>query len=491
MKLQYRITLLIFAILLVVGVAGAFVMLSFQRHNVDSQFEESALTVAKVLRYSLTEELMEVDRGHIQEAVTLAAERPLINEVVIFSNTQVVYASGEVPEIGQRRNDEELAQTLSTGEVVNRAEKQYGNNELCVILPVYNEPRCHTCHGSEASILGAIEVGFDRSQMDAQIWDQTLIMGLIAGVTFVAVGVALAFTFRSAVVKPLYKLTTSARRFAQGDFSARADVKTDDEVGTVARTFNEMAERVQQYADALEDSKRELEQRVQDRTTQLQQMAMVRGQLLERLISAQEEERRRIARELHDEAGQSLTMMMMDLARAIDALPKEAVEAKEKLSQSRSLAAQTLEDLRKLIYDLRPEVLDQLGLVPALRSYVKSRLEAENIKTKLHFAGLGDRLSPQIETTLFRIVQEAITNIIRHSGASNVSIEVKRTDSQVSATIVDNGKGFDVEAALKATESWGLRGIRERVAVVGGELSVESGDGQGTRIMFQIPLGSA
>jgi len=148
MKLQYRITLLIFAILLVVGVAGAFVMLSFQRHNVDSQFEESALTLAKVLRYSLTEELMEVDRGHIQEAVALAAERPLINEVVIFSNTQVVYASGEISEIGQQRNDEELAQTLSTGEVVNRAEKQYGNNELCVILPVYNEPRCHTCHGS-------------------------------------------------------------------------------------------------------------------------------------------------------------------------------------------------------------------------------------------------------------------------------------------------------------------------------------------------------
>jgi signal transduction histidine kinase len=210
--------------------------------------------------------------------------------------------------------------------------------------------------------------------------------------------------------------------------------------------------------------------------------------LLERLISAQEEERRRIARELHDEAGQALTMIMMDLSRAMGALPSEAEEAKERLSQSRRLTEQTLDELRKLIYDLRPEVLDQLGLIPALRSYAKSRLEAENIKTTFHFEGLKERLSPQVETTLFRIIQEAVTNIIRHASASNVSVDVVRKYSFVAATIIDDGKGFDVEAALEAPESWGLRGIRERVAVVGGDLSIESKPLQGTRIRFEIPL---
>lgn len=215
---------------------------------------------------------------------------------------------------------------------------------------------------------------------------------------------------------------------------------------------------------------------------------VVRGQLLERLISAQEEERLRVARELHDEAGQALSAIMMDLARAIDELPSEAVEAKKRLLQSRSLAAQTLTELRKLIYDLRPEVLDQLGLAPALRSYVKSRLETQHIKVQFSFSGLEDRLPSRMELTLFRIIQEATTNIVRHSGASMVNIRVAVTDSRVTATIEDDGNGFDVEAALQASDSWGLRGIQERISVVEGELHIESEPGKGTRIRFQIPL---
>jgi len=217
-------------------------------------------------------------------------------------------------------------------------------------------------------------------------------------------------------------------------------------------------------------------------------MATLRGQLLERLSSAQEEERRRIARELHDEAGQALTVIMMDLARVINALPDEATEARERVSQSRAMAAQTLAELRKLINDLRPEVLDQLGLVPALRSYAKRRLDSENIEARLRFEGLEGRLDPRIETTLFRVIQEASTNIIRHSKATTVDIEIARSDSVVRTTIVDNGKGFDVESAFDAPMSWGLRGIRERIAVVGGELTIESAEGKGTRIEFTIPL---
>ncbi len=256
----------------------------------------------------------------------------------------------------------------------------------------------------------------------------------------------------------------------------------------MARSFNEMAERVEQHASALEVSKKELEETVMERTRQLEDTVGIRGQLLERLISAQEEERHRVARELHDEVGQALSAIMLDLARAIDELPSEAVEAKQRLLQSRSLAAQTLAELRKLIYDLRPEVLDQLGLAPALRSYVKSRLEAKDIKVRFSFSGLEDRLPSRMEINLFRIIQEATTNIIRHSGASLVNIKVAVTDSRVTATIEDDGTGFGVEAALQSPESWGLRGIRERVGVVGGQLTIESEPGQGTSIRFQIPL---
>lgn len=481
MKLQYKITLFILIILLVAGAVGAIVTLRSQRQAAISQFEESALALAWAFQNSLEYSMLKADREHIQEVVARMASGHLINELVILSNTQKVYVSGRISEIGAVRNDKEIARALASGETVTRTKEMYGRDELSVILPVTNKPECYSCHGSEAMILGAIEIGLDKGSLDAQIREQTMLMALIGVITLVAIGAAMSFMFRSAIVNPLSKLAASARRIARGDFSARAEVERKDEVGMVASTFNEMAKRVEQHA-------RTLEEKVQQRTQQVQQMATARGQLLERLISAQEEERRRIARELHDEAGQALTRIMMDLARALEALPSEATEAREKLSQSRSLAAQTLAELRKLIYDLRPEVLDQLGLVPALRSYAKSRLGAENIEVRLIFSGLTDRVSPQLELTLFRIIQEAITNIIRHSGASRVNIQVTLRESVITAAVEDNGRGFDVEAALQAPDSWGLRGIRERVAVVGGKLNIESEIGKGTRVQFQIPL---
>ena len=488
MKLQYKITLMIFAFLLLVGVPGAILLRYSQTRSATHQFEDSAHTIGLALYDSLMHDMKDANRANLQDAVARIAERPLINEVIIVSSNQVVRASGEPWEIGETRDDPDIATAMASGEIVTRTESQYGSDELCVILPVFNGPDCFPCHGTDAAVLGAIEIGLDRSHLESQIENQTLIMGLIAGITFLIVGGGLAFMFRSIVASPLLKLAASAQLIARGDFSARAEVRSSDEIGTVALSFNEMAERVQQYAGDLEDSKRDLEQKVEDRTIQLQQMATLRGQLLERLSSAQEEERRRIARELHDEAGQALTVIMMDLARAMNTLPDEATEARERVSQSRAMAAQTLAELRKLINDLRPEVLDQLGLVPALRSYAKRRLDSENIEARLRFEGLEGRLDPRIETTLFRVIQEASTNIIRHSKATTVDIEIARSDSVVRTTIVDNGKGFDVEAAFDAPMSWGLRGIRERIAVVGGELTLESAEGKGTRIEFTIPL---
>lgn len=463
-------------------------MLYLQRQTTVAHFTESTVALAAMLRDSLERDMLLANREHVQDSVTLMALRKPVNDVTILSNQRKVYASSETSVIGEIRDDESISQVFTSGKTVTGVENRYGNKSLYVIFPVWNKPDCYSCHGSASEILGAIEIGVDSHMLDRQIQEQTLTMAVIAGVTFVIVGGVLTYVLRSAVANPMSKLAASARRIAGGDLSARVEIERDDEVGMVGRSFNEMAEQVEQHAQALEVSKKELEETVQERTRQLQETVGIRGQLLESLISAQEEERHRVARELHDEVGQALSAIMMDLARAIDGLPDEAAEAKQKLTQSRALAAQTLAELRKLIYDLRPEVLDQLGLAPALRSYVKSRLEAQDIKARLSFSGLENRLPSRMEITLFRIIQEATTNVVRHSGASMVSIKVSATDSRVEAVIQDNGQGFDVAAALQASESWGLRGIRERVNVVGGQLSIESTPGKGTRIRFQVPL---
>jgi signal transduction histidine kinase len=214
----------------------------------------------------------------------------------------------------------------------------------------------------------------------------------------------------------------------------------------------------------------------------------IQEQLLGKVIRAQEEERKRVARELHDEVGQALTIIMMDLAQTRDILPNEATEARKRVSQSRSVAERTLTDLRKLIYELRPEVLDQLGLVAALRSYIKSRLQTEDIKVQLNLNDMQNQLTLEVETILFRVVQEAINNILRHSRATIVEIEMEIEDSMVIATVKDNGIGFNVEAKLTNIESFGLLGIRERVAIVGGGLSIESKAGYGSCLKVSIPL---
>jgi signal transduction histidine kinase len=219
----------------------------------------------------------------------------------------------------------------------------------------------------------------------------------------------------------------------------------------------------------------------------VQQLAAVRGRLLGSLISAQEEERRRIARELHDETGQTVSSIMLELARVRDALPPDQTEARDKLSAARELAQRTLQGLRDLINDLRPEVLDQLGLEPAVRSYIRSRLESRGVKAKLDCSGLDGRVPPEVETTAFRVIQEAVANT-RHSGATSVDIRMEATDSTLTGAVTDDGKGFDVDAAMQAAGSWGLRGMRERVSVTGGNLSIESEPGRGTRVEFQIPL---
>jgi signal transduction histidine kinase len=491
MKLQYKIILLTLAIALVIGIIGATAMIRLSRQNSIANFEESALLLAEAINDYLDHDMVRASREHIQDAVASIAAGDYINEVVIFSNTQKIYASAEIEEIGTARDDEEIEQTLISGEITTRTEDQYGNSEFCVILPILNKPECNTCHGTSSEILGAVEVGINRESLVAELREESLIIVVIGGLSFIGVAVGLTFGLRRAVVNPLSRLADTAHLIAGGDLSARADIKGKDEVGMVSHTFDEMAEQVEQYALSLEDSNIELERRVQERTEQIEQMATERGQLLEKLITVQEEERRRVARELHDEAGQALSVIMMDLARTMETLPGDESPIKEKLSHLRSLSAEALQDVRKLINDLRPDVLDQLGLVPALRSYIKSHLEENNFKVKFRFTGLNDRLPPQIEVIIFRVIQESITNIIRHSGADTVNIQAIAKDSVISGTITDNGRGFNIEKALSAQKSWGLHGMRERVAIAGGQLDIESTPGKGTTVKFNIPLRGA
>jgi signal transduction histidine kinase len=202
-----------------------------------------------------------------------------------------------------------------------------------------------------------------------------------------------------------------------------------------------------------------------------------------RVVEAQESERRRLALELHDETGQALTSILLGL-KAIRASSSEQ-DAAQAEADLRALIVQALQDVRALAVELRPAALDDFGLVPALRRLAETFAERSGIETSVE-ASVEERLSTEIETTLYRVVQEALTNVVKHAGAAHVSIVVSSRDSSVAVTVDDDGRGFDTDAVR--TSALGLLGMRERLALVGGTLTVESSPDAGTTLAAQVPL---
>ncbi|MBI2759052.1 MAG: PAS domain S-box protein [Chloroflexi bacterium] len=225
---------------------------------------------------------------------------------------------------------------------------------------------------------------------------------------------------------------------------------------------------------------------------ELQEKERLRAELLAKAIQVQEDERRRIARELHDETGQSLNAMVFGLKAAEAALSTNPAQAREVVARLKSAAGDTVRELQTIIYDLRPSLLDDLGLTPALRWYAETRLESEGVRVIWNISGVERRLSPEVETALFRIGQEAITNIAKYASAGEVDMELLFEENRVVLTIKDDGSGFDIEDILthpiEDGRGLGLLGMRERVELLRGKFEVASTPGSGTYIRAELPV---
>jgi PAS domain S-box-containing protein len=269
----------------------------------------------------------------------------------------------------------------------------------------------------------------------------------------------------------------------------------------------EVAER-QRAETQLRGARDELEQRVRERTAELARANSVllneigerrRAEdslrdyserlkiLSRRLMDVQEIERRYIARELHDEIGQTLTGLKLSLAMCSH---PESERAEASFARAEMLVDQLIARARKLSLDLRPGMLDDLGLLPALLWYIEQYTAQTNVKVAFKSSGLDDRrLAPEVETAAYRIVQEALTNIARHSGVTQASVRAWTDGCVLTLEVEDGGCGFDPELVLAARESSGLAGMRERATILGGRLAVESQAGTGTRLTAELLIG--
>jgi PAS domain S-box-containing protein len=221
-------------------------------------------------------------------------------------------------------------------------------------------------------------------------------------------------------------------------------------------------------------------------SAELRSSEEARVRLLRRLVIAQEEERRRIARDLHDHLGQQLTSLRLKL-EAVRSVTPDLADVQATLTQADALLTRIDRDIDFLSWELRPAALDDLGLKAVLENYVSEWSHHSNVRARFHTEGLGDeRVAPEIEATLYRIAQEALNNVARHARAQSVGVVLERRGRTLSLVIEDDGVGFD--ASTISNTMIGLVGMRERAAVVGGSLDIEPTPGGGTTVLARVPL---
>ena len=306
---------------------------------------------------------------------------------------------------------------------------------------------------------------------------QTVLLGAV--VLLVVSGLVLSRAVSRSVVTPIERLSRQAEALREGDLSQPIEVQGDREVRVLASTLDGARRQLAATLTELEDLNESLEHQVADRTRKLRAQDAQRKHLVRRLLYAGEEERRRIARELHDEISQLLAVIQLSLADVERDTPE--------LRKARKLLSKTQKEVHRIIYDLRPSILDDLGLAAAVRWYADNYLTPRGLEIHLEVEE-GLDLPEEVEISVFRIYQEIVTNILRHSRAESVSIELYIRDSRLVLAVEDDGIGFSPSEWAPGA---GVTGMRERADLIGAELEIDSEPGLGTQVQLEIPLDHA
>lgn len=367
---------------------------------------------------------------------------------------------------------------------------------------------CHTCHDGDQgrttdlmAFVSARTLGWGvrvREPESSALAETSRLRTTLLALGPVLLGLGLLFAYGAAqsLLRPLGVLTRTAERIAAGNMEPPIPDLGRDEVGRLGRSLEHMRSTIKTSMDTIEEDNAMLERRVEERTAELKglyaQLAErdeARSRLLRQVITAQEDERKRLARELHDETCQTISALNMRLETAVARLPQGADSAP--LLEARNLAVRTLDELHRLIYDLRPSVLDDLGLWSAIRWYAERQLKPRGVAVQCELSDVERRLPPLMETALFRAAQEAISNIARHANAEHALIQCSFQGDVLTIEIEDDGNGFEPSEVRRPREEghgWGLLGITERVEALGGSVVIDTAPGQGARLLITVPV---
>ena len=594
---------------------------------------------------------------HIQAEINTIARQDQIDGIsLVLTTGEIIHSS--TPSLVNDNLDPYFVQTVLRKEYPAIFSSEENEDRVISVTPVMNSEKCVSCHTQSDRVLGLISVDINTELMNQHLKEETILIASLGGVLFVVLGASLGVLLRKTVLNPLSLLSTSTGKLAGGDYSTRVQNSRNDEIGSLAKSINQMAENVQKRNHELEESNQEitklntnLEDRIHQRTRELtslnqvldivnrsseqdslltdslsvilfengldlgmvhkqntvtdsmtcisqshssksidistdteeilqiceevfssgemkivdnfisrksssqpegniesgksmiclplksdrqilgtisfvgrtsvgfrkqlihvlsaaaeaisialekihvtqlaEKVNRIREQLLEKLIYAQEEERRRISRELHDSTSQSLAALAFKLENLSDDLPENFDDTRSRLEDMKEQIIETMDDIRELALELRPTVLDDLGLARAIRFYANEYLGKRNIEVDFNFNNFDWKMPTYTETMIFRIAQEAMFNIVKHAQASRVHIIYNVEKTTVEMVIEDDGVGFDIESVLhseRPSNSLGLYNMQERVILLGGSFEIRSSIGKGTSVFIRIPL---
>ncbi len=445
-SVRTKILGMILTLTVVLGIAVGLQVRMTTRDVVEGELDRRGEAVAEDLAARVSEPLLLGDRLMMFDLVSSAIEN---HDDVVYAF--VVDATGDV-----------LAHTFGAGEFpialleLPRSEDAY----------VFDSDLGRTRDFREDVPQGQggfVALGLGQSRVDALVAGVSIQM-LLTTLAVAVIGIGGAVLLTRILVRPIHDLVVVAERVGGGDLTARVNPLADDEIGVLADTFNQMA----QDLDASRATIAEKEE--------------ARARLLDELIEAQEEERRRIARELHDGIGQSLNSLAFSLAT----LSTSNGELADRVEPLRVSTLETLDSVRRMSRELRPSVLDDLGLTDAVKLYLDEiAVHYPGLELDAHL-DLDVRPAASVETAVYRMIQEGVTNAARHSGGSSVSVVATSRAGRLRVLIEDDGAGFDVDSALQSGRGVGLHAIRERAEIVSGSAHIESG-GSGTSVIIEVP----
>lgn len=410
----------------------------------------------------------------------LARSSNEVRTILILDPSGVVRFSSDPSLIGRRfaLSNSDCAVCHEGGKAPPRTSFiQHGNESLLrYAAPIPNRIECHSCHDPSRSLVGILLVDHSTEGARAEIRASLFEMLIKAGTTVFVILLVLGLLMNRVVISRIKKLTSATSRLAYRSPESLdlSSIEGNDEIGRLARSFEEMAQRLNRSFRELEDKER------------------IRVSLLQRLVRSQEEERKTLSRELHDQIGQSLSALLVSFqAFGVEdgtSGPEAAARSKDFESRIRRL----IEDVHQLAWQMRPSILDDYGLEKALARYVEeiSKRSGIAIDFQQTTPDGSERLPHWLETTLYRVAQEAVSNMVRHSEATLSSVVLMRSREGVTLLIEDNGVGFVPEEVVPSSQrGLGLVGMRERVSECGGTLDVESARMKGTTVRVKIPLG--